>query len=112
MGKRWGVDIRRDRRDGGHPRRIRHSNHPKLRGLPSDDGSAVRRRERAVQKASARAAHDSANWRVIRYQDSGEVVAIEPNRDYEHTFDGYDDDLMSAIEFAAQRLRGEVANAN
>jgi hypothetical protein len=43
------------------------------------------------------------NWRVR--SERGEVVAIEPNRDYEHVFEGGDDDFMAALEYAAKQLR-------
>lgn len=42
------------------------------------------------------------NWRVGT--QAGEVVAIEPNRDFEHVFEG-DDPFMAAIEYAAKQIR-------
>jgi hypothetical protein len=46
---------------------------------------------------------------VVR-RDAGEVVAVEPNREYEHVFDGSDDDFERALAFAADQLRKELAN--
>lgn len=46
---------------------------------------------------------DRVNWRVKT--EDGEVLAIEPDREHEHVFEGGADPLMAAIEFAAKRLR-------
>lgn len=37
------------------------------------------------------------------------MIAVEPNREYEHTFDGYADNFQKALEFAAAELRRELA---
>lgn len=46
---------------------------------------------------------DKVNWRVGT--DGGDVVAVEPNRDYEHVFDGQEDPFMAALEYAAKQIR-------
>lgn len=46
---------------------------------------------------------DKVNWRVGT-QD-GEVVAVEPNRDFEQVFDGGPDPFWDAVEFAAKKIR-------
>lgn len=49
-----------------------------------------------------KAKHQNTNWKV-RSED-GDVVAIEPNRDFEHVFEG-SDPFMAALEYAAKQLR-------
>lgn len=44
------------------------------------------------------------NWKVR--VERGEVLAIEPNREFEHTFEGGSDPFMEALEYAAKQLRG------
>jgi hypothetical protein len=63
--------------------------------------SAHRKGEgRTVSKARQR---NRTNWRVSR--EDGEVIAVEPNRDFEHVFEGGADPFMEALEFAAKQLR-------
>lgn len=51
------------------------------------------------------------NWRVV-HEPGGDIVAVEPNRDYEHVFEGGKDPYMEALEYAAQQLRKELADAD
>ena len=44
------------------------------------------------------------NW-IVRRNPTGEVVAVEPNRDFEEVFEGGDDPYWDAIEYAATQLR-------
>lgn len=47
------------------------------------------------------------NWRIVRTED-GEVLALEPGRDFEQTFEGGPDPFWDAVEYAARCLRGEA----
>lgn len=44
------------------------------------------------------------NWRVHRTKD-GDIVAVEPNREFESVFDGGKDPFMEALEYAAKKIR-------
>jgi hypothetical protein len=104
-------DLRRLRGGRRLPARVRRVNHEALLDVWCHTDGAVHRpgdRQRAQARASREVAH--TNWRVIRYRGSGEVVAIEPNRDYEHIFDGGVDPFWDAVEFAAAELRKGVGN--
>lgn len=48
---------------------------------------------------------EKVNWRIGAGEKGGEVVAIEPNREFEHAFEGGSDPLMDAIEYAAKQIR-------
>lgn len=65
----------------------------------------MRRTRRDGAKASSHPKGDPINWRVLRYRGDGDVVAIEPNRDYEHVFEGGRDPYWEAVQYAAKRLR-------
>jgi len=41
-------------------------------------------------------------------REAGEVLAVEPNREYEHVFEG-DDPYTAALMYAAKQLRKELA---
>jgi hypothetical protein len=106
MGKSRGIDLRRTR-GHGHPPRVRRGVEERLHDLPGQDGRTVQGLARARPKAPTWQPHGgaNANWAVRR--DGGEIVAIEPNEDYEHTFAGGDDPFGVALEFAAKKLREE-----
>lgn len=55
--------------------------------------------------APTRKAREKKNWRVLCHH--GEVVAVEPNRDYEQVFEGGTDPFWDAVEYAAKQLREE-----
>lgn len=61
-------------------------------------------REGAPKKTSAWKSDGGPNWLVRR--EDGEVIAVEPERVFEHVFTG-DDPFSEALEFAAAQLRGE-----
>jgi hypothetical protein len=44
------------------------------------------------------------NW-IVRRLSAREVVAIEPNRDYEEVFEGGSDPFEEALEYAAAQIR-------
>ena len=48
------------------------------------------------------------SWIVRRNYGSGDVVAIEPNREFEHVFEGGKDPYQEALEFAAAELRKDL----
>ena len=48
------------------------------------------------------------NWKVRRSQ-LGEVVAIEPNNEFEHVFTDGVDPFDAALQYAAAQLRNEEA---
>lgn len=108
MGKTNGVEHKRragllqPRRDRAAAR-LRRSDQESLSRVSGDPGPAVRGRSR-TRKASPTWKPDGANtnWRVGR--DGADVVAVEPNRDYEHVFDGADP-FGEALEYAAEQLR-------
>lgn len=50
-----------------------------------------------------RGSRERTNWRVST--QGGDVVAVEPNRDFEHVFEGGKDPFMEALEYAAKQLR-------
>lgn len=62
-----------------------------------------RREDRRPAKASTRQPDGYTNW-LVRLE-AGEVVAIEPNREYEHCFTGGADPFWEAVLFAAAELR-------
>lgn len=45
----------------------------------------------------------SLNWRVV--VEHGQVLAIEPGKDFEHVFEGGIDDYWTAVEFAASQIK-------
>lgn len=53
-------------------------------------------------RVSVRKVREKGNWRVR--SERGEVVAIEPDREHEHVFEGADP-FMDALEYAAKQLR-------
>lgn len=97
-------DLRRSGRGGReYSRRIRAGYRQHLSDLWSWDGGAVHQRaDREGAIRPVRKPRDKVNWRVGT--QAGEVVAIEPNRDFEHVFEG-DDPFMAAIEYAAKQIR-------
>lgn len=92
---------------GRYLTRVHRGNKARLSELPEGEGRAMRGREAArpgPKTSSRRADGACTNWRVTRY-GSGEIVAIEPNRDYEHTFEGGEDPYWEAVQYAAEQLR-------
>ncbi|URC18181.1 hypothetical protein SEA_ZENTENO07_80 [Mycobacterium phage Zenteno07] len=85
MGKTRGVT--RTRFPGGERRRPKH--------------------RRIEQMGDYQRARVEKNWRIVRTED-GELLALEPGRDYEQTFEGGPDPFWDAVEYAAACLRGEV----
>lgn len=56
-----------------------------------------------------RKTREKLNWRVIAARDG--IVAVEPDREHEHVFEGGDDPFWTAVEYVAKRLReGEGAD--
>lgn len=107
MGKTRGVEARRARRNGGASG-VRRGHQQGLHGVPSQDGRVLHRREDGrPKKTSTRQPDGRTNW-LVRLEE-GEVVAIEPNREYEHTFTGGSDPFWDAVKFAASCLRKEMA---
>lgn len=45
----------------------------------------------------------SLNWRVVI--EHGQVLAIEPGKDFEHVFEGGVDPYGQALEFAASKIK-------
>lgn len=89
---------------GGYARRIRSGYLQGLSDVWSEDGGAVRQSaEREGKGRTVRQAHQRTNWRVG--VSGGEVIAVEPNREFEHVFDGGGDPFMEALEYAAKQLR-------
>jgi hypothetical protein len=100
-------DMSRDLRRTGRGRlasRVRNSNRQRLSELLGEDGRPLYGRGRDDQtKAAHQKAREHTNWRVRT--EFGEVIAIEPNREYEHVFTDNADDFMTALEYAAKQLR-------
>lgn len=90
----YSVELRRF--GGEHDRRVHAGNVAALRE------PGVRRGYRAAGKVS-RPASARVNWRVC--MEDGHVLAIEPNRQFEHVFEGGSDDYWAAVEYAAKQLR-------
>lgn len=55
--------------------------------------------------APTRKPREKVNWRVLCH--GKEVVAVEPNREFEHVFEGGPDPFWAAVEYAAKQLREE-----
>lgn len=97
-------DLRRYRgASGGYTRRVRQGYLQGLSDVWSWNMGAVHQPDnRKGSGRSVRQPNKRVNWRV--HSERGEVVAVEPNRDFEHVFDG-DDPFQAALEFAAKQLR-------
>lgn len=63
-------------------------------------------RARSRPKTPTWQPHGCTNWMVRR--DGGDVVAVEPDREHEHVFEGGLDDFGAALNFAAAELRKEM----
>lgn len=61
--------------------------------------------DREGKSRPVRKPREKVNWRIGAGEKGGEVVAIEPNREFEHAFEGGSDPLMDAIEYAAKQIR-------
>lgn len=104
-------DLRRSGRGPGqYARRIRTGYLQHLRDVWSQTDGEVRQpshrkgEEGTVRKPRTR--EQRTNWRVNTLPN-GEIVAVEPNREFEHVFeDDFADPLMAALEYAAKQLRG------
>lgn len=94
------------RRVGGwtrYSRRVRDGYRAHLSDVWSWDQGAVRKPpDREGAGHTVRKPRERTNWKVMT--DQGEVVAVEPNREFEHVFDG-PDPFMAALEYAAKQLR-------
>lgn len=101
-------DLRRFR-GRGLASRVRRGNQERLSEVSGEAGRDVRGRapSRAATPKAARQPDGCTNWRVVRYR-GGDIVAIEPNREFEHTFEGGVDPFQEALEYAAKQLRGEA----
>lgn len=99
-------DFRRSGRGAGSlSRRIRRGYLQGLSSVWSEDLGAVHQPRNGKGKAgTVRSPRQRTNWRVK--SEAGEVLAIEPNREFEHTFEGGSDPFMEALEYAAKQLRG------
>lgn len=99
-------DLRRlGRGAGGYSRRIRSGYLSRLSDVWSTDDGAVHQSANGKGKSgTVRKSRQRTNWKVSC--EHGEVVAIEPNREFEHVFEGGKDPLMEALEYAAKQLRG------
>lgn len=98
-------DLRRFGGASRYSRRIRSGYRASLSDVWSWDGGAVREpRNRKGKGSTVRSPQQRTNWRVKT--ERGEVLAIEPNREFEHTFEGGSDPFMEALEYAAKQLRG------
>lgn len=94
------------RGSGGFSRRVRQGYLQGLSDVWSWDLGAVcepDHREGEGRTLSKSRQRNRTNWRVS--VEGGEVIAVEPNRDFEHVFQGGPDPFMEALEFAAERLR-------
>lgn len=92
---------------GGYSRRVRSGYLSRLSDVWSQDQGAVHQSaEREGKGRTVRQAHQRTNWRVGIHD--GEVVAIEPSRDFEHVFNGGGDPFQEALEYAAKQLREGV----
>jgi len=98
-------DLRRSGRGAGDfSRRIRSGYLSRLSDVRGEDLGAVREPRNQKGKAgTVRGPQQRTNWRVK--MEAGEVLAIEPNREFEHTFEGGADPFMEALEYAAKQLR-------
>ncbi len=105
MSKDISVELRRVGR--GRDRRVRSGNLQSLRELRGTDRAEVRQSHHRQGKENpvrrARTASARVNWKV--QIQAGQVVAIEPNREFEHVFEGGSDDYWAAVEYAAKQLR-------
>lgn len=97
-------DLRRlGRGAGGYSRRIRSGYLQRLSDVWSETDGQVREPAHRKGKAGAvRKTRTKRNWRVTT--ERGEVLAIEPNREFENVFSG-PDPLMEALEYAAKKIR-------
>lgn len=97
-------DLRRFGGASRYSRRIRSGYRASLSDVWSWDGGAVREpRHRKGKEGAVRAPRQRTNWKVR--SEGGEVLAIEPSREFEHTFEGGSDPFMEALKYAAQQLR-------
>ena len=105
MKDRNSGDLRRlGRGPGGYSRRIRQGYLARLSDVWSEDQGEVRVPRRKGEAVPVRAPRRvKTNWRVTC--DRGDVVAIEPNREFESVFEGGDDPFMDALEYAAKKIR-------
>jgi hypothetical protein len=78
----------------------------KTRGVVRTKSHRTSRRDSDRVAAERRAARVEHNWRVTRIE--GEVVALEPGREFEQVFDLGSDPFWDAVQFAARCLRGEA----
>ena len=97
-------DLRRGGRPG-YTRRVRNSYSSQLSELWSESLGEVRKpAHRSGKSSPMRSPH--TNWIVQRHGDT--VIAVEPSREYENTFEGGEDPFQAALEYAAAELRKEL----
>lgn len=85
-------------------RRIRSGYLQGLSDVWSTDLGAVHQpRDGKGQGSPVRKTRERTNWRVGT--QGNDVVAVEPNREFEHVFEGGKDPFMEALEYAARQLR-------
>ena len=92
-------DLNRELRRVGRPARDRRVRSGYLRQLAEEGDRLVRK------SPPSRKPREKLNWRVLCHH--GEVVAVEPDREFEHVFEGGADPFWQAVEYAAKQLREE-----
>lgn len=109
MGKKRGSEHRQReqlRTTGrvGPARDIRGRDQERLHSVSRNGGGTVLGK-RTPPSPSTRLPNGDPNWLVRR--ERGDILAVEPNGDYEHVFTGGPDPFGEALKFAAARLRKE-----
>ena len=94
--------LRRVGRPASYAQRVRHGNQQALSEMWSTTLGAVYAPKRGGETTSMRR-KVSLNWRVT--VERGQVLAIEPDKDFEHVFEGGGDPFWAAVEFAAAQIK-------
>lgn len=88
----------------GMARRIHAGNQLRLSELFGGDGEQMHQpAHRPPEKDAVHKPHTTHNWRVI--SRGKQAIAIEPNKEFENIFEGGDDPLLAALEYAAAELK-------
>lgn len=61
------------------------------------------------RSVARRAARTSTNWRII-HPVGGDIIALEPGREFENVFTGGPDPFWEAVQYAAAELRKAHGN--
>lgn len=94
--------LRRVGRPATYAARVRRGNSQALSEMYGRTLGAVYTPKWTGETASMRG-KISLNWRVV--VEHGQVLAIEPGKDFEHVFEGGVDPYWTAVEFAASRIK-------